>query len=89
MGVEGAGIATFLSQAFASWLCWIFIKKNMTELVPKGDERAFDNKKISILLNNGVPMGLQFYNGRFISNSSFLLAFTTTKNENCYGNRSE
>lgn len=60
MGVEGAGIATFLSQAFASWLCWRFIKKNMTELVPKGDERAFDNKKISILLNNGVPMGLQF-----------------------------
>ena len=28
-------------------------------------------------------------NGRFISNSSFLLAFTTTKNEDCYGNRSE
>lgn len=60
MGVEGAGIATFLSQAFASWLCWRFIKTNMTELVPKGDERAFDNKKISILLNNGIPMGLQF-----------------------------
>lgn len=60
MGVEGAGIATFLSQAFASWLCWRFIKKNMKELVPKGYERAFDNKKISILLNNGVPMGLQF-----------------------------
>ena len=38
MGVEGAGIATLLSQMFASFLCWW----------------------ISILLNNGVPMGLQF-----------------------------
>lgn len=60
MGVEGAGIATFLSQAFASWLCWRFIRHRMTILVPQGNERAFDNKKISILLNNGVPMGLQF-----------------------------
>ena len=60
MGVEGVGIATFLSQAFASWLCWRFIQRRMTMLVPRGDERAFDNKKISILLNNGVPMGLQF-----------------------------
>ncbi len=32
----------------------------MTMLIPRGNERAFDNKKISILLNNGVPMGLQF-----------------------------
>ena len=60
MGVEGAGIATFLSQAFASWLCWRFIQRRMTMLIPRGNERAFDNKKISILLNNGVPMGLQF-----------------------------
>lgn len=60
MGVEGAGIATLLSQMFASLLCWWFIKRHMTILVPKGDERQFDNKKISILLNNGVPMGLQF-----------------------------
>ena len=60
MGVEGAGIATLLSQMFASLLCWWFIKRHMTILVLKGDERQFDNKKISILLNNGVPMGLQF-----------------------------
>ena len=58
MGVEGAGIATLLSQMFASLLCWWFIKRHMTILVPKGDERQFDNKKISILLNNGIPMGL-------------------------------
>lgn len=60
MGVEGAGIATFLIQVFASSLCWWFIKRHMTILVPIGDERQFDNKRISILLNNGIPMGLQF-----------------------------
>ena len=60
MGVEGAGIATFLSQAVASVLCWWYIKKKLTILVPKGEERSFDNKKISILLNKGIPMGLQF-----------------------------
>lgn len=60
MGIEGAGIATFLSQVFASLLCWWFIKRHMPILVPTGDERNFDNKRISILLNNGIPMGLQF-----------------------------
>lgn len=60
MGIEGAGIATFLSQVFASLLCWWFIKRRMSILVPTGDERNFDNKRISILLNNGIPMGLQF-----------------------------
>ena len=41
-------------------LCIWFIKKKMQILIPKGEERKFDNKKVSILLNNGVPMGLQF-----------------------------
>lgn len=60
LGVEGAGIATLLSQAFSVCLCIWYIKKNMQILIPQGEERSFDNKKISILLNNGVPMGLQF-----------------------------
>ncbi|MCI6619809.1 MAG: MATE family efflux transporter [Prevotella sp.] len=60
MGVEGAGVATLLSQAFAVILCWSYIRRCMTELIPTGDERRYDNKRISILLNNGVPMGLQF-----------------------------
>lgn len=60
LGVEGAGIATLLSQAFSVCLCIQFIKKKMQILIPQGEERDFDNKKISILLNNGVPMGLQF-----------------------------
>ena len=60
LGVEGAGIATFLSQVLASWLCWRFIRRHMRQLVPTSEENKFDNKKISILLNNGIPMGLQF-----------------------------
>lgn len=60
LGVMGAGIATLLAQGFSSLLCWLYIRKEMTLLLPVGDERRYDNKKISILLNNGVPMGLQF-----------------------------
>lgn len=59
-GVMGAGVATLLSQGFASLLCWMYIRREMQLLIPQGEERRFDNKKISILLNNGVPMGLQF-----------------------------
>lgn len=60
MGVEGAGIATMLSQMFASALCALYIKKRMRILIPQGKERAYDDKKIGKLLNNGIPMGLQF-----------------------------
>ena len=60
LGVEGAGIATWLSQGISVLLCIWFIKKKMQILIPKGEEKKFDNKKVSILLNNGVPMGLQF-----------------------------
>ena len=60
MGVEGAGVATMVSQAFASVLCWFYIRKHMTVLIPKGDELAYDDKKTGRLLNSGIPMGLQF-----------------------------
>ena len=60
MGVAGAGIATWLSQALSVVLCIWYIRKHMQLLIPHGDERRFDNKRTSILLNNGVPMGLQF-----------------------------
>ncbi len=60
LGVEGAGIATLASQAFSVLLCIWFIRKHMRILIPQGEERHYDNKRISILLNNGVPMGLQF-----------------------------
>ncbi len=60
LGVAGAGIATWLSQALSVILCLWYIRKHMQLLIPKSDERRFDNKRTSILLNNGVPMGLQF-----------------------------
>lgn len=60
LGVAGAGTATWLSQALSVILCLWYIRKHMQLLIPKGDERRFDNKRTSILLNNGVPMGLQF-----------------------------
>lgn len=60
MGVEGAGLATLLSQLLASILCIWYISRRLQLLIPHGDERRYDNKRISILLNNGVPMGLQF-----------------------------
>lgn len=60
MGVEGAGLATLLAQLFAASLCVWYILKHMQLLIPKGEERELDNKRISILLNNGIPMGLQF-----------------------------
>lgn len=60
LGVAGAGIATWLSQALSVILCLWYIRKRMQLLIPKNDERRFDNKRTSILLNNGVPMGLQF-----------------------------
>lgn len=60
MGVEGAGIATLLSQLFASVLCVYYIRRNLGLLIPHGDERRYDNRRISVLLNNGIPMGLQF-----------------------------
>ena len=60
MGVEGAGVATMLSQAFASAMCWVYIKKRLRLLLPTGAERAYDDKKVGRLLMNGIPMGLQF-----------------------------
>ena len=60
LGVLGAGLATMLAQALAMAICVWYIGHRMQLLIPHGDERAYDNKRISILLNNGVPMGLQF-----------------------------
>lgn len=60
MGVEGAGIATMTAQAFASLLCWLYIRKHLRLLIPQGEERAYDDKKTGRLLMNGIPMGMQF-----------------------------
>ncbi len=60
MGVEGAGIATMLSQALAATLCWIFIRRRMQLLIPHGEEWNYHDSMTGHLLNSGIPMGLQF-----------------------------
>ena len=60
MGVACAGLATLRSQLLASILCVWYIARHMQLLIPHGEERCYGNKRISILLNNGMPMGLQF-----------------------------
>jgi len=60
LGVAGAAIATLLAQAMSAWLCYTYIKKKMPLLIPQGEERHYDHRKAMTLLNNGVPMGLQY-----------------------------
>ena len=60
LGVEGAGIATLLSQLFSALLCVIYIRKHLQVLIPTGSERAYQDKMVGRLLNAGIPMGLQF-----------------------------
>jgi len=60
LGVEGAGLATLLSQACSMLLCADFIRRRMQLLIPRGSERRRDRKRMRELLSNGVPMGLQF-----------------------------
>ena len=60
LGVEGVGFATMTAQAVSAWLCFLFIRRHMPLLIPNGDERRYDNRRALHLLNNGVPMGLQF-----------------------------
>lgn len=60
MGVEGAGIATMLSQALAATLCWIYIRRRMQLLIPHGEEWNYHDSMTGHLLNSGIPMGLQF-----------------------------
>ncbi len=60
LGVEGAGIATLLSQLFSASLCVVYIRKHLQVLIPTGSERTYQDKMVGRLLNAGIPMGLQF-----------------------------
>lgn len=60
LGVEGAGIATLMSQLFSALLCVVYIRKHLQVLIPTGSERAYQDKMVGRLLNAGIPMGLQF-----------------------------
>lgn len=59
-GVVGAGVATLLSQGFAAACCRRFIRRRMQLLIPLREERSYDRRRTRVLINNGVPMGLQF-----------------------------
>ncbi len=60
MGVEAAGIATVTSQAFSGLCCFYYMRKKIPLLTPDKKESRLQADKIKVLLNNGVPMGLQF-----------------------------
>lgn len=60
MGVEGAGIATVISQAFASILCLIYMLNKHPILRLKRQDARFSGKSAFKLTGMGLPMGLQF-----------------------------
>jgi len=60
MGVAGVGIATLISQGVAALACWTYIHRHATLLIPRTDERRHHHILTKHLLNNGIPMGLQF-----------------------------
>ena len=60
MGVEGAGYATVISQAFASILCLIHMLKKYSILRIKKEDAYFSFKSMRRLISMGAPMGLQF-----------------------------
>lgn len=60
MGVEGAGYATVISQAFASVLCLIYMLKKYPILRLNKDDAYFSLKSVRVLIGMGAPMGLQF-----------------------------
>lgn len=60
MGVEGAGYATVISQAFASILCLIYMLKKYPVLRLKKEDAHFSGTSVMKLIGMGAPMGLQF-----------------------------
>ena len=60
MGVEGAGFATMLSQGISALVCWLYVARHVAILVPHGTEWNYGKRHASLLLGNGIPMGLQF-----------------------------
>ena len=59
-GVAGAAIATVFSQGFSAALCYFYMIRRFAILRTTPAERRFSRSIARILLNIGVPMGLQF-----------------------------
>ena len=59
-GVAGAAIATVFSQGVSAVLCYVYMMRRFDILRTTPAERRFSWSIARILLNIGVPMGLQF-----------------------------
>ena len=60
MGVEGAAVATVVSQAIAGVACLLYMRKKFAILKLTKDEWRWSRDHVGKLCNMGIPMGLQY-----------------------------
>ena len=60
LGIEGAAIATVISQAFSGIACVIYSKRRFEILHTDEEERKVNKGYMKTLCGMGVPMGLQY-----------------------------
>ncbi len=60
MGITGAALATVISQLISGIMCLVFIIKKIEIMHLKKEDWRLDRSHFYILLNMGVPMGLQY-----------------------------
>jgi putative MATE family efflux protein len=60
MGIVGAALATVISQAISGIMCLVFIIRKIELLHLSREDWRLDRSHFRILLNMGVPMGLQY-----------------------------
>jgi putative MATE family efflux protein len=58
--VQGAALATVISQGVSGFACLIYMRKKFDSIRPQGAERGLNIRYCSILCGVGVPMGLQY-----------------------------
>ena len=58
MGVEAAAIATIIAQAISAVLCFIYIKKRASFLIPAKSDFVRDDELYLDLISQGLAMGL-------------------------------
>ncbi len=60
MGVTGAALATVISQAVAGLACFFYMNNHFEILRLTKDDLTWRPHHFSVLLGNGIPMGLQY-----------------------------
>ena len=60
MGITGAALATVISQGLAGVMCLVFIIRKIEILQLSKEDWQLDGSHFLILLNMGLPMGLQY-----------------------------